>query len=543
MAINFPDTPTIGDQYSEGGRTWSWDGTTWNVVRATVLGPTGPTGPTGAQGVTGPTGATGPTGPQGPEGEFVPSAATPPSPATPGDVWFDTETGAVYVYYDNFWVEVGTSEFGGATGPTGPQGIQGVTGPTGPAGEDGADSEVTGPTGPTGSTGPTGPTGPQGLGSQAQGYYETFLDFAVGAGAVPGNVGDFWIIYDEDTIYIYTEEQGWVEAGALIGPTGAVGPTGAASTVPGPTGPTGATGPTGPVSTEPSTVPGPTGPTGPTGATGAASTVTGPTGPTGATGPKGGVTYNASSDGTVFNFDGIVGNNPDLLAVRGERVYFDASEVQLTNSVALRLTSGNTSNVPGTINNSTTLGRNLTSPDALIIYDVPLDAPNSILYQDVTDPSNAGIINIIDKQGPTGPTGPAGPAGSPTQTSYTPVWAGTGLSFVGTPTTGSYIRFGNLVHFRIYVNFANVSNVGTGQYTLTLPFLPEEIVRDSFVGVVDNGTVRHDIRAVLNPGSAIVPLYFAGTNGLLTNMTGAAPVALNTGSFIYLTGTYMAAAV
>jgi hypothetical protein len=437
-------------------------------------------------------------------------------------------------------VEVGTSEFGGATGPTGPQGTAGPTGPTGSAGENGADSEVTGPTGPTGDAGPTGPTGAQGLGSQAQGYYQTFLEFSVGAGATAGEVGDFWVIYDENTIYIYTEEQGWIEAGALIGPTGPTGATGAQSTVPGPLGPTGATGPTGPISTEPSTVPGPTGPQGPTGPTGADSNVTGPTGATGPTGSKGGVTYNASSDGSVFNFEGIVGNNPNIIAVRGERVYFDASGVQLTNSVALRLSSGNTSNVPGTINNSTTLGRNLTDQNALIIYDVPLDAPNQILYQDVTDSNVAGVIDIIDKQGPTGPAGPTGPQGTPSQDVYTPVWTGTGLSFVGTPTTGEYVRSGNLVHFRIFVNFANVTNVGTGQYNLTLPFLPEEIVRDSFCGVLENGSNNYDIRGVLNPGSAIVPLYYMGTNGLLTLLTGAAPVVLSTASYIYLSGTYLA---
>ena len=183
------------------------------------------------------------------EEEFVPSAATPPFPATPGDVWFDTETGAVYVYYDNFWVEVGTSEFGGATGPTGPTGAVGPTGATGPTGQTGLAGAVgaTGPTGPTGAAGVTGPTGAQGLGSTARGYYQTFLDFAVGAGATPGEVGDFWVIYDENTIYIYSETQGWIEAGALIGATGPTGATGAASTVPGPQGATGPTGPIGPI--------------------------------------------------------------------------------------------------------------------------------------------------------------------------------------------------------------------------------------------------------------------------------------------------------
>ena len=49
MAINFPDSPTNGDQHTSGGVTWTWDGTTWKAdgitssyvlptASATVLG-------------------------------------------------------------------------------------------------------------------------------------------------------------------------------------------------------------------------------------------------------------------------------------------------------------------------------------------------------------------------------------------------------------------------------------------------------------------------------------------------------------------------
>lgn len=99
-----------------------------------ATGPTGPTGPTGAQGnpgdngttgdpgptgVTGPTGATGPTGPtgnQGPAGtgatgptgatgatgaySVVISATAPVSPV-PSDLWWNTEDGNLYIYYDD----------------------------------------------------------------------------------------------------------------------------------------------------------------------------------------------------------------------------------------------------------------------------------------------------------------------------------------------------------------------------------------------------------------------------------------------------------
>jgi hypothetical protein len=78
-AIDFPNSPQIGDTFSAGGNVWQWTGSVWQVVRVTPTGPTGPQGetgptgpqgPTGATGATGPTGATGATGPQGIEGVF-----------------------------------------------------------------------------------------------------------------------------------------------------------------------------------------------------------------------------------------------------------------------------------------------------------------------------------------------------------------------------------------------------------------------------------------------------------------------------------------
>jgi hypothetical protein len=41
MAIDFPNSPTTGDTYTAGGRTWQWDGTVWaaygNYPDPTVL--------------------------------------------------------------------------------------------------------------------------------------------------------------------------------------------------------------------------------------------------------------------------------------------------------------------------------------------------------------------------------------------------------------------------------------------------------------------------------------------------------------------------
>jgi hypothetical protein len=81
-AIDFPNSPSIGETFSAGGNVWEWTGTVWRVVRVTPTGPTGPTGATGDTGATGATGPTGVTGATGPTGLTGDTGATGPTGAT-----------------------------------------------------------------------------------------------------------------------------------------------------------------------------------------------------------------------------------------------------------------------------------------------------------------------------------------------------------------------------------------------------------------------------------------------------------------------------
>jgi hypothetical protein len=117
MAIDFPNSPSINDTYTVDSRTWVWTGTAWRIVTASV-GPTGPTGPSGIDG------NDGPTGPSGLDGKFIVSSVAPVSPEE-GDVWFNSNTGKFYLYFDSYWVETSSNEAGptGPIGPTGPVGV------------------------------------------------------------------------------------------------------------------------------------------------------------------------------------------------------------------------------------------------------------------------------------------------------------------------------------------------------------------------------------------------------------------------------------
>jgi hypothetical protein len=101
-----------------------------------AMGETGPTGYTGPAGTNGTAGATGPTGYTGPALNAPTSDTAPASPAD-GDLWWNSTTGQLMIYYVDVsggqWVEASSGIVGpqGATGYTGYTGYTGFTGPAG----------------------------------------------------------------------------------------------------------------------------------------------------------------------------------------------------------------------------------------------------------------------------------------------------------------------------------------------------------------------------------------------------------------------------
>jgi hypothetical protein len=82
-------------------------------------------------------------------GRFIASDTAPSSPIA-GDVWFNSLTGVSYIFFDSFWVELGSGSQGpqgaastsvGPQGPTGPAGAAGAAGSQGPQGVQGATGE------------------------------------------------------------------------------------------------------------------------------------------------------------------------------------------------------------------------------------------------------------------------------------------------------------------------------------------------------------------------------------------------------------------
>lgn len=126
-----------------------------------------------------------------------------------------------------------------------------------------------------------------------------------------------------------------------------------------------------------------------------------------------------------------------------------------------------------------------------------------------------------------------------TRSSYNPNWTGTGLAFTGTPAVGSYVKIGNIVTFHIQVSLTNVTDFGTGQYFIDLPFQPigDYAFRDGGLHVAGN---HYGVMADAEAGSVSMDLWYSGSNGQDLAMNHNSPHSLTTAGKFYVNGTYIA---
>ena len=142
---------------------------------------------------------------------------------------------------------------------------------------------------------------------------------------------------------------------------------------------------------------------------------------------------------------------------------------------------------------------------------------------------------------------------------WTPSFTATGLTFTGSesthPTYNSYyVKAGKMVTFAIEVDCSTVTNFGTGQFKLQLPFTPAigfnhftgwanvdtavnpDVTNGHVILNVDHAGVTDilDLHYLKQAGGAHTPII----EGLFLQGT---PVILTTSSKIYVNGTYISA--
>ena len=104
---------------------------------------------------------------------------------------------------------------------------------------------------------------------------------------------------------------------------------------------------------------------------------------------------------------------------------------------------------------------------------------------------------------------------------------------------GKYYTVGELVYIEFEVRFTNVTNFGTGQYFVILPF--ESATHCSVVGGtvhdVSNGH-QYTLKGDLDPNSKIMSLYSVGGGSRDLPFTENSPVKLTTEDWIHFQGWY-----
>ena len=175
MALNFPNSPTLNDTHTHNGLTWVWNGSVWEMQgsggASVTVSDNAPSSPTHGdmwwesdtgdlkiyydESETGAGSGAFWVSANGADSMVGISTNAPTNPQT-GDLWWDSDVAALYMYYNDGnssqWVSAASGATGaqGATGSTGAQGAAGAQGATGSTGAQGA----TGSTGAQGSTGP-----------------------------------------------------------------------------------------------------------------------------------------------------------------------------------------------------------------------------------------------------------------------------------------------------------------------------------------------------------------------------------------------------
>jgi hypothetical protein len=141
---------------------------------------------------------------------------------------------------------------------------------------------------------------------------------------------------------------------------------------------------------------------------------------------------------------------------------------------------------------------------------------------------------------------------------WSPIFQATGLTFTGTnntyPTYGSiYAKSGYVVTFWIQIDLSTVTNFGTGQIKVDLPFPPHAGTMHHFPGWVwynpnggDPDLANHIILNVDHlPGSQTLDLHWLGGDTPTPKpvreyqLTSTSPYTLTTASKIYINGTYL----
>jgi hypothetical protein len=186
------------------------------------------------------------------------------------------------------------------------------------------------------------------------------------------------------------------------------------------------------------------------------------------------------------------------------------------------------------------------SPDEDIIVTLP-----GAMYKDsITEPNRYATISDIGDAG-----------GVTNAVRWSPTFQATGMTFTGSgityPTYNSYyVRHSQLVTFNIAIDMTTVTNFGTGQFKVDLPFAPIPAAANHFSAwawvnpALPPDELNGHIQMVADhlPSSQTLDMHWllsttANPKPIIeTLLIQGSPVTFTTASKMYVNGTYIAVA-
>jgi len=152
------------------------------------------------------------------------------------------------------------------------------------------------------------------------------------------------------------------------------------------------------------------------------------------------------------------------------------------------------------------------------------------------------LVSAKGADGADGEDGATGPAAEETSFTVNGGTLGTQPTFDGAPLfSGSYVKNGPLVHFQIQVDMDNITNFGTGQYYVDLPF-PAKYgyqVREGCLHDISTDR-QYAIGGHVFAGQSRLNLFFTDTNGQDQEFDHNSPITLAVADNFHVSGTYIA---
>jgi hypothetical protein len=166
-----------------------------------------------------------------------------------------------------------------------------------------------------------------------------------------------------------------------------------------------------------------------------------------------------------------------------------------------------------------------------------------------------GIQGETGLTGPIGATGPTGPQGAqgvqgvqgepgpaltfPDPVAWTPVLSATNFAQTSNPATGDYMKYGRMVVTTLNVPFSNVTNFGTGQYSINLPF-PAVRHSDMFGGTLHDTNTNsfYTIKGHVNAGESTMTLWYLSVVTKDAEFDNNSPFLLDTSDLFHMSFIY-----